>query len=220
MFILSYCALSHLGLNILECIEVWYLASQLSFLPRCSVQRAVGHWTLFSFFTSQKHQQEKPQWSCFMKTNRQHNSQQIFSSLALMWRFNSEHKRAWGLNCSLAWTSGVAWKKFDQIKSISRQHLSCQDKMGSLLFLWDSGLISSLCHSNFLSPLANPPGFITDVWSLLEIIVQAKRLVSYQLQALGNTNGKLFTQKVRWGDKWRVRFGPLKMLGAWTKLTH
>ena len=180
----------------------------------------MGHWTLFSFLPSKKRQQKKPQWSCFMKTNRQPNSQQILSSLALMWRFTSECERAWGLNSSLAWTSGVSWQKLDQIKSLPRQRLSCQDKMGSLLFLWEWGLISSFCHSYFLSPLANPPGFTADVWSLLEIIVQAKRLVSYRPQALGNTNGKLFTQKVRWGDKWRVCFGPLKMLGAWTKLTH
>lgn len=53
-----------------------------------------------------------------------------------------------------------------------------------------------------LSPHTNPPGFIADVARLLEIMVQAKRLVGYRLQALGNTSGKLRPQKVRWGDKW------------------
>lgn len=42
----------------------------------------------------------------------------------------------------------------------------------------------------FFSPPTNPPGFTADVASLLEIMVQAKRLVTYRLQALGNTNGK------------------------------
>lgn len=50
-------------------------------------------------------------------------------------------------------------------------------------------------------PTLNPPGFIADVASLLEIMVHAKRLVGYRLQALGNTNGKLLAQKVRWADK-------------------
>ena len=186
--------------------------------------QSCGSLEVFQFLTikkasAKKASAKKPPWSRLTETTRQPNSQQILSSLAPMRRFTGERETAWELNPSLAWTFGVSWQKLHQIKSIPRQCLSCQDEMGSLLFLWDSGLISSFCHSYFLSPLANPPGFIADVWSLLEIIVQAKRLVSYQLQALGNTNGKLFTQKVRWGDKWRVLFGPLKMLGAWTKLT-
>lgn len=69
--------------------------------------------------------------------------------------------------------------------------------MDKPLFQLNPGLITSFCHSYFLSPPTNPPGFIAEVASLLEIMVQAKRLVGYQLQALGNTNGKLFAQKGR-----------------------
>lgn len=189
------------------------------FSSKMLCQSTCGSLDPFQFLTVKKASAEKAS-VILLYENSQSHTQQILSSLVSMWRFTSERARAWGLNSSLTWTSGVSSQKLDQIKSIPRQHLSWQDKMGSLLFLWDSDLIISFCHSHFLSPLANPPGFTADVWSLLEIIVQAKRLVSYRLQALGNTNGKLFTQKVRWGDKWRVCFGPLKMLGAWTKLTH
>lgn len=147
-------------------------ATKISFKMLCP--QSCGSLDTFQFLTIKNASAGK---ACFIKTNRQPNSQQILSSLALMWRFTSKWERPWGLNSSLAWTFWVSWKNLDQIKPILRQRLSCQDEMGSLLFLWDSGLISSFCHSYFLSPLANPPGFTADVRSLLEIIVQAKRLV-------------------------------------------
>lgn len=101
----------------------------------------------------------------------------------------------------------------DSIKSnlqrpATRTH---RDRMDKPLFQLNPGLITSFCHSYFLSPLTNPPGFIADVASLLEIMVQAKRLVSYRLQTLGNTNGKLHKRGARMTNGERA--GPLKMLG-------
>lgn len=92
-------------------------------------------------------------------------------------------------------------EKLDQIKSSETETRTHQDSVAKLLFQPNPALITSFCCSYFLSPPTNPPGFIANVASLLEIMVQAKRLVGYRLQALGNTNGKLFAQKVRWADK-------------------
>ena len=91
-------------------------------------------------------------------------------------------------------TAGKNSIKSNLQRPVTQTH---QDRMDKPLFQLNPGLITSFCHSYFLSPPTNPPGFIAEVASLLEIMVQAKRLVGYQLQALGNTNGKLFAQKGR-----------------------
>lgn len=126
---------------------------------------------------------------------------------------------AHGLHVELARTPRDSWQKLDQIKSSETGTRPHQGRTQKLLFQLNPGLITSFCHSHFLGPPTNPPGFIADVASLLEIMVQAKRLVVPRLQALGNTNGKLCAQKVRWGDKWREGW-PTEDAGTSTKLTH
>lgn len=112
-----------------------------------------------------------------------------------------KERNAHGLHVELARTPRDSWQKLDQIKSSETGTRPHQGRTQKLLFQLNPGLITSFCHSHFLGPPTNPPGFIADVASLLEIMVQAKRLVVPRLQALGNTNGKLCAQKVRWGDK-------------------
>lgn len=72
-------------------------------------------------------------------------------------------------------------KNKKQKKPLGRLRASdaTSDQDEKLSFQLHPGLITPSCHSYFLGPPLNPPGFTADVPSLLEIMVQAKRLVSH-----------------------------------------
>lgn len=56
-------------------------------------------------------------------------------------------------------------------------------------------LMAPSCHSHFLGPPLNSPGFTADVPSLLDIMVQAKRLLRDRLPALSDERWEVISTK-------------------------